>query len=68
MELLLLDTLKTTFSMEDLTQGWTLLGTVFDFQKRQGRPTPYPPPTPTPICAPAKVEIFPTIIQHVSST
>ena len=54
--------------MEDLTQAWTLLGTVFDFQKRQGRPTPYPPPTPTPICAPAKVEIFPTIIQHVSST
>ena len=51
MEFFLLDTLKTTFCMEDLTQGWTQLepffqtqGTFFDFQKRVGEAYPPPPP------------------------
>ena len=49
LELFLLDTLKTTFSMENSTQEWTQLGpsfqnqgTFLDFKKGQGRSPPFP--------------------------
>ena len=47
LELFLLDSLKTTFLMEDLTQEWTKLGPFFqnqgiffDFQIRLGEASP----------------------------
>ena len=50
LELFLLDTPKTTFWMEDSSQGWTQLGpffqnqdTLFDLQKRAGETCPPPP-------------------------
>ena len=56
----LLDTLKTTFRMVNLTQGCTQSGHFFlksghfffIFKKGQGRPPPPPPPPPRPSCAP----------------
>ena len=49
LELFLLHTLKTTFWMKDLTQGWILLWpfyqnqvTFFDFQKKVGEASPSP--------------------------
>ena len=56
LELFLLDTLKTTFSMKNLTQEWTQLGPFFTksglFFYFQIRQRVLPSPFPTPSCAP----------------
>ena len=51
LEFLLLDTLKITFWMENLTLRWTLIGPFFfqnqdtfsDFQKKEGEASPISP-------------------------
>ena len=55
LEFFLLDAVKTTFQMKDLTQKWTQSGFFFPkiralfsiFKRGQGRPPPVPP-----ICVP----------------
>ena len=59
MELFLLDTLKTSFSMEDLTQEWTQLGLFFPkwghfFRFSNKSRGGLPPPAPPPSCAPER--------------
>ena len=67
LELLLLDSFKSTFWMEDSTQGWTM--TVFfsksrhfsRFSKKKGEASvPSPPP---PSCAPAKCGLSKVALQ-----
>ena len=57
LEIVLQDTLKTTFSMENLTQRWTQSGPLFPksghlfrFSKRAGEASPL-----SPSCAPVSV-------------